>query len=286
MFNKDHGYIDMPQTVACGRCTDCKLDLSRQWAIRIMHEAQLSQETCYITLTYAPEFLPEGGTLELEDWRYFIKKLRRKTNPNIRYYHSGEYGETNTKRPHYHAILFGVSFTDMRLFKTVNGIPLYTSAQLTKIWGKGHASVGYVTMASAAYVARYIMKKQYPSKLHTAQAAYVENYERIDTTTGEIHNVKPEYSTMSRNIGIEWFKKFNADIYNKDFLTFKGEKFRPPKYYDRLYADHNPEHMQEIKRKRNINAAKNPNNTIERLRVRQKVQALKTQKLVRSLSTN
>ena len=289
MFNKDHGYIDMPQTVPCGKCIDCKLDLSRQWAIRILHEAQFSKPTCYITLTYAPEFLPLGGTLLLEDWRYFIKKLRRKTNPNIRYYHSGEYGEATIAnnylaRPHYHAILFNINFNDLVHFKTINKIPLYTSKELTKIWGKGHASVGNVTMQSAAYVARYIMKKQYPSKLSTAQAAYVENYERINTDTGEIHNVKPEYSTMSRNIGIEWFKQFKMDIYNKDYLTYKGEKFRPPKYYDRLYADHNPIHMEEIKAKRQRNADKNPNNTIARLRVRQKIKTLQTAKLIRSLS--
>ena len=123
-----------------------------------MHEAQITQPTCYITLTYAPKFLPTGGTLDLEDWRYFIKKLRRKTNPDIRYYHSGEYGAQNTRRPHYHAILFGIEFTDLVIFKTINGIPLYTSATLTKIWGKGHASGGNVTMQSAAYVALLILK--------------------------------------------------------------------------------------------------------------------------------
>ena len=284
MFSVDLGYRDMPQSVPCGKCTDCKLDLSRQWAIRIMHEAQLSKQKCYITLTYAPKFLPRGGTLELEDWRYFIKKLRRKTNPNIRYYHSGEYGGTSTLRPHYHAILFGIEFDDLVLFKTINGIPLYTSKKLTEIWGKGHASVGNVTMASAAYVARYIMKKQYQSKDPASQAAFVENYERINRETGEIHNVKPEYSTMSRNIGLEWFKRFKMDIYNKDFLTYKGEKFRPPKFYDRLYADHNPEHMEEIKTKRQKHAKKiASNNTIERLRVREKLKLIQLSQLKRTL---
>ncbi len=283
MFDLSHGYQDMPQSVPCGKCIDCQLDLARQWAIRIMHEAQISQDNCYITLTYAPKYLPEGGTLDLEDWRYFIKKLRRKTNPNIRYYHSGEYGGTNTLRPHYHAILFNIDFPDLKIFKTVNKIPLFTSETLTKIWGKGHASIGRVTMASAAYVARYIMKKQYPSKLSTAQAAYVENYERINTITGEVHTVKPEYSTMSRNIGKEWFKLYKMDIYNKDFLTYKGTKFKPPKYYDRLYADHNPEHMEKIKTKRRIKA-KTMEQSIERLRVMQKCQEIRVSQLKRTLS--
>ena len=169
-FDVKLGFSDMPVTVKCGKCIGCRLDLSRQWAIRCMHEADQYDENCYITLTYAPEHLPESATLVLEDWRYFIKKLRR-YNPDIkiRYYHSGEYGKATEKnnwiaRPHYHALIFGFAFKDMTLYKVINEIPLFKSAELTKIWGKGHASVGNITMESAAYVARYIMKKQYPNK--------------------------------------------------------------------------------------------------------------------------
>ena len=140
-------------------------------------------------------------------------------------------------------------------------------------------------MSSAAYVARYIMKKIYPNKEDPKRnALYVKNYERIKINTGEITNVKPEYSTMSRNIGLEWFKKYKMDIYNKDFLTYKGEKFRPPKYYDRLYADLHPDHMEVIKAKREVKNLTSKNNTIERLRVREKVKTLQIAKLKRSLS--
>ncbi len=284
VFNLAHGFRDMPQTVECGKCIDCKLGLSRQWALRCMHESLAYEDNCFITLTYAPQYLPVGGTLVLEDWRYFIKKLRRKyPNRLIRYYHSGEYGGTATKRAHYHAIIFNLDFDDLVQFKTQNGIPLYTSETLTKIWGKGHCSVGRVTMDSVAYVARYIMKKQYPSKLPTAQAAYVENYERIDTDTGEIHNVKPEYSTMSRNIGKEWFLSNQGDCFPKDFVTFKGEKFKPPKFYDRLYSDLHPEQMEVIKKKRGSHNLTSKDNTDDRLRTRARVKTLQTARLIRPL---
>lgn len=285
-FDKKLGFIDMPVTLPCGRCIGCKLDLSRQWALRCMHEAEESDDNCYITLTYAPEHLPEGGTLLKKDFQDFMKRLRKKYGNKIRYYHSGEYGGTNTLRPHYHALIFNLGFDDLVHFKTVNEIPLFTSEKLTKLWGKGHCSVGRVTIDSAAYVARYIMKKQYPNKKDPAsQASYVENYERINTTTGEIHTVSPEYSTMSKNIGKEWFKRYKTSVYPKDFLTYRGEKFKPPKFYDRLYEADSPEKMAIIRHKRKKNMEKqSKNQTINRLRTRERIQSIRATYLPRTLS--
>ena len=301
-FDPKKGYIDMPVTLPCGKCIDCKLNLSRQWAIRCMHESDQQEDNCYITLTYAPKYLPEGATLYMKDFQDFMKRLRKKyctydqdefgnrycVNP-IKFYHSGEYGEATQKnnwiaRPHYHALLFNIDFSDCVPFKEINGITLFVSRKLTKIWGKGHASIGRVTMDSAAYVARYIMKKQYPSKNEAAQARYVENYERIDRDTGEIHTVKPEYSTMSKNIGKAWFDKYKTDVYPSDFLTYKGQKFRPPKAYDRFFEKEQPEEMAKIKAKRTGNMRKQAkNNTPERLLVREKCKKIQISRLTREL---
>ena len=35
----------------CGRCIGCRLDRSKQWAIRLMHEAQQHNKNSFITLT-------------------------------------------------------------------------------------------------------------------------------------------------------------------------------------------------------------------------------------------
>ena len=40
--------------VACGQCLGCRLDRSRMWAIRIVHEASLHDDNCFLTLTYVP----------------------------------------------------------------------------------------------------------------------------------------------------------------------------------------------------------------------------------------
>ena len=56
-FKKTEGYTDaIVQQVPCGQCVGCRLERSRQWAIRCMHESQLHEKNCFITLTYAPEF--------------------------------------------------------------------------------------------------------------------------------------------------------------------------------------------------------------------------------------
>ena len=41
--------------VACGQCLGCRLDRSRMWAMRIVHESSLHESTggnSFITLTY------------------------------------------------------------------------------------------------------------------------------------------------------------------------------------------------------------------------------------------
>lgn len=145
--------------VPCGQCVGCRLERSRQWAVRCVHESQLHKENCFITLTYASEHLPPDSSLHYRDFQLFMKRLRKKfTGKKIRFYMCGEYGE-NFGRPHFHACLFGHNFDDLKLWKTQNNIPLYRSKILEELWPFGHSSVGSVTFESAAYVARYIMKK-------------------------------------------------------------------------------------------------------------------------------
>ena len=56
-----------------------------------------------------------------------MKRLRKKLHPlKIRFFHCGEYGD-KTRRPHYHALIFGYSFPDRKLFKKSKSGDLYTS---------------------------------------------------------------------------------------------------------------------------------------------------------------
>lgn len=258
----------MPVKVPCGQCVGCRLERSRQWAIRCHHEASLHRDNSFITLTYAEEHLPAGRSLDKEAFQKFMKRLRKRfEGRRIRYFHCGEYG-ARFQRPHYHACLFGLDFEDKKLWKVTNDVPLYTSETLQELWPFGFSTVGDVTFQSAAYVARYIMKK-------------ITGEEAAEHYAGR----EPEYTTMSRRPGIGrgWLEKYRDDVYPQDFVVVRGSKMRPPKYYDRIMETEHPVMYREIRGKRVQGAkAHSEDNGSRRLRVREVVQEKRITLLKRS----
>lgn len=241
-----------PITIPCNRCSGCRLEKSRHWATRITHESQLHLENSYLTLTLSdealrardPEHAHRAQSLDHRDWQLFAKRLRKKRGP-FRYYMAGEYGG-KYGRPHYHAILFGIGFADrIPLKKNAQGQTLYTSHELTTLWGNGHASIGDVSFQSAAYVARYVMKKITGDQAH-------DHYKRVDPETGEIYWLLPEYNRMSLKPGIgkDWFLKYQSDVTTGDKCIIEGQEMRPPRYYDKLLALENPKLSEEIRMQR------------------------------------
>ena len=249
----------------CGQCIGCRIDYSRGWAVRCCHEASLHIFNSFITLTYDPSHLPLDGSLDVEHFQKFMKRLRKKLHPlKIRFFHCGEYGD-QTRRPHYHALIFGYGFPDRKLFKKSKAGDLYTSELLTKVWGLGHASVGDLTYESAAYVSRYILKKV-NGRLKKS------HYEVVDYETGEIIDLKPEYVTMSRRPGIaaNWFHKYKSDVYPSDSIHLDGRSFRPPKFYDKIMKSIDPDMIEQIVKDR-LDRFDSKNNTPQRLKVRHEV---------------
>lgn len=286
-------------TLPCGQCIGCRLAHSREWAIRCVHEASLHEDNCFITLTYNPENLPPDGGLIKKDFKDFMKRLRKKfvryatdengkgyaVNP-IRYFHCGEYGEKNL-RPHYHAILFNFNFEDWTyLYDSPGGSEIYTSPTLEKIWGLGFVTVGTVTFESAAYVARYCLKKVNGKlKDQIDEKTDLKHYERINSFTGEIHEVSPEYSTMSRNKGIghNWISQFTTDCYPKDFTTIRGAKVRPPKYYDKYLQSIDPDMYDDIVSGRELSYHQTDRSNEPSLSDQEKVKSAQHKQLKRSL---
>lgn len=243
-------------TVPCGRCMDCRLAHSRDWAIRCVHESQMHEKSSFLTLTYSDEHLPEGGTLDKRAFQLFAKRARKELGP-LRYFHCGEYGD-EFARAHYHACLFGQDFySDRKLLEEKNGYRYYTSATLEKLWPFGHSMIGELTFESAAYVARYVTKKITGPK---AEAHY----------GGKL----PEYTTMSRRPGLAstWLDKFINDVYPHDYVVINGRKMKPPKYYDRKYEKIAPVSFKEVQERRIQNAReKQKNTTWERLEAKAKI---------------
>jgi len=276
-----------PFEVPCGRCVGCRLDKSRVWALRCVHEASLHDENSFITLTYAPEHLPSDGGLVKEDFQKFMKRLRKKFAPRrIRYYMCGEYGD-RTNRPHYHALLFGLDFSDREaLPPSASGADLFTSKTLEKVWGKGFVTVGDVTFESAAYCARYIMKKlNGPACEVVNDETGLRPYERFDSRTGEIVEVEKEYCAMSRRPGIarDWIQKFTGDCYPKDFVTVRGVKVRPPRYYDQYLESVNPDLLDDVKAQRAFVSSLSDDNSELRLSQKKTVKEAQFDQLKRNL---
>jgi len=310
VFNSTQAYqSDNPIEIQCGQCIGCRLERSRQWAIRCLHEASLHEDNCFITLTFSeeglqqrendyikinkkrkkPKPLPRKDSVFTEDNQLFMKKLRKKYGSDIRFYHCGEYGDAN-KRPHYHSLLFNFDFPDKKLLTIKNGERHYVSEilegtenykinhshlfkndnhkKIKGLWPYGMCIIGDVTFESAAYVARYIMKKKFGKQAE-------EHYK----------GRKPEYTTMSRNPGIakKWFDKYKTDLYPSDFIVVNRNKCNVPKYYDKLLEKYFTFEYEVLKDKRIDNMdVHHPDLTEDRLAVREIVQTKRLEQLVRN----
>lgn len=185
--------------VPCKKCLGCRLDYSRKWADRMLLEFLASgKKALFVTMTYNPDNLPYTAqtanydtlpTLNKKDAQDFLKRLRYYyPDKTIRYYLAGEYGP-KTQRPHYHAIIFGLStddFPDLR-YSGQNELHMahYMSPKFQDIWSKGFCTINDANYKTFAYVSRYVMKKVYKE-------------EDDDWYQGRT----PEYTVMSRRPGI------------------------------------------------------------------------------------
>lgn len=187
----------------------------------------------------------------------------------------GEYGETNA-RPHYHALIFGWRPDDAIPYRNTSHGVLYTSDSLSSVWGLGFVSFGDVQFSSAAYVARYSMKKVTGKEA----ASY---YYRPHPVTGEFHQVRPEFMLMSRRpgIGADWFTRYRDDAFPSDFLVHEGRKVGVPRFYKSKLTE---EEQEQVTAKRRKDARKRAHdNTPERLAVREQVQLARLALLKRDL---
>lgn len=156
------------------------MDYARQWRDRMLFELHDSPSAVFVTLTYNPESLPTNTffdfdlqteivepTLSVRDVQLFFKRLRKKfTGRRIRYYLCGEYGP-KTFRPHYHAIIYGLSMVDFpdAVIQGYNelGQAHFSSLSFDNIWSKGFCRFSPVSSQTCAYVSRYVTKKHYKS---------------------------------------------------------------------------------------------------------------------------
>jgi len=268
IFQRQPGIMYVETPLPCGQCLGCRMEQARQWAIRCCQEAEMHDDNCMVTLTYDDANLPDDGGLRPEHPTLWLKKLRRKfPEKKIRYFLAGEYGD-KLSRPHYHVLLFGIDFANDIDYNVKDTRPPQSDLQET--WTHGYVNVAPLTYETAAYVARYCLKKQ------KSEMSY------CDKSTGVI--LHREYTRMSRGrgkvtgIGSKWISSFEHDTYKTDSIHMQGSKIsRPPRYYDKQHIKfHGDNSLDKIKQKRIEESFKRrQDSTPERLAVREKIQRAK-----------
>ena len=263
------------EQIPCQHCWACKLNYSAQWATRIMVECTKSEHNYFITFTYDDNNIPipseteyngqtyvnDGtwmGSLFPQDIDKFMNSLRQYIDRKygkiydeegnringIKYFYAGEYGET-TKRPHYHMILMNCPL-DLNQFYDFHiderGKMHWKSHEIEKYWDLGMIDIGEVEFASAAYVARYCMKK------------ITDN---PDKTKYWKNGMYPEFVRMSRRpgIGMDYYNENWETIYENDKLyvkNFHGQtiEVKPPKAWDKKFKESHPQEWFNIQRSR------------------------------------
>lgn len=160
---KPNGYGSIDRhVVPCGNCPACLSKARSAWSFRLRQELKKAESAFFITLTYDEDNSP--GELVKKDVQDFMKRLRKRVNvledkvcdrvkmplnrlkkAKLKYYFVGEYG-SETKRPHYHAILFNLPWDRVDMIE--------------KSWPFGFSSVGDVNDASINYVTKYVINRK------------------------------------------------------------------------------------------------------------------------------
>lgn len=232
----------------CGKCPACRRSKSAEWALRLQFESKEHKDFCFVTLTYAPEFLPDSYSLVPSHLSSFVKRLRRNleykgVTYKIRYFGCGEYGERRG-RPHYHLFIFGLKPEDFDC--------VYKSWK----FGRIDCQVPMDSGNASQYVAGYVTKKQ--SKVHygpdrvppfSRQSkglgwSYVSKFPRFTQVVknGQYTRYIGRYlrNKLAEKFGVlEEVKKNGLDILIQEFKDFGNIFLHKFKWFDSFY-DSNP----------------------------------------------
>lgn len=272
--NAKNGSYNRYMLIPCRHCFACSINYAADWATRMALECVSNggKHNYFITLTYDEENLPiyekidyvndqgktttfyntgedtwNTGTLQKDHSQKFIKRLRSYLSRhselgNFKFYLCGEYGDLG--RPHYHAILMDCRLDETQFYDCKidsNHHDVWKSKELDKLWGKGFVDVAEASWQDMAYTARYVQKK------------WIKSFKPIDYY---INGKEPEFVTMSKGIGEEYWNKYKDKIYDTDSVIVHGvdgktQKVKPPKRFDSLLKNENEELHDQIKEQRN-----------------------------------
>lgn len=265
--------------IPCGRCDECRIQKSKEWANRLMMEMKYSRCAYFITLTYdelhVPKTFysdPETGeafpalTLVKKDVQDWMKRLRKAfasvygspapfsaSDPStwyderrVRYYLCGEYG-SQTFRPHYHVILFSPPIPDADFSaatgrRTETGGMMYNSDWLSRSWSEDGIVKGFVTYSEVTWKTCAYVARYCLKKRYGAESDFYT-----------VHNIEPEFSLQSVKPGIGWqYYMEHPDLLQYEYITLGTEqetlKFAPPRYFRKLQEKYHGEDAKRAER--------------------------------------
>lgn len=237
----------------CRQCIDCRLERSRQWATRLIHEIPNHKASVFATLTYDDDHIPIDKSLNPSHLTTFFKNLRAKNdhhgNDPIKYFACGEYGDQRG-RPHYHAIIYGhigIEHPENRRERpSRSGDPQYSNPLFSSTWPHGELLFSEHNFETAAYVARYILKKVQGASQALHYGTKTPEFQRCSKGLGKGHIVADDGTPV-------WL----GDIYPADHVVLPGRgAFLPPPYYDRLLEKVDPALYARVKTARKENSQK------------------------------
>lgn len=210
MITVRHG--ENVHTVPCGKCAYCLVNKRSQWMFRVAQEMRTQMHKGYfLTLTYDEKHVARTASgrlsLRFRDVQIYLKRLR-KEKYYVKYICVGEYGG-QTKRPHYHIILW----TDCP--------PEKLQAQ----WYNGHIQFGVLTMASAMYTLKYIIQPKQKQE------------DEVDCFGRNVPGVERTRAQFSKGLGLDYLDRATYNYHTQDydnpemFVIMNGQKVSLPRYY-------------------------------------------------------
>ena len=204
----------------CGHCMPCRINHTSQWTLRLLYELSCWQYASFVTLTYSEDNLPLDSGLHKSHYQNFMKNLRGRIEHKLKFYHCGEYG-SKKKRPHYHAIIYGLDPFNEEHRKAV-----YDSWHMCEAFFFDKLPPDYKTSKSPigkgmlpvcrediAYVCGYVQKKLSGVM---AQEEYGDK--------------QRPYSTCSHYLGLDFALKNQERLKSNKFTFLNAKRIGIPRY--------------------------------------------------------
>lgn len=245
--------------VGCGKCPLCLRKKGNEWNFRLRHMAKFADDCYFITLTYAPEHLPNYGDNGLHNVQCFLKRFRKNNNliPGyFRYFLISELGGEHG-RLHYHAILFNTGMNWMELAKA-----------LRRDWSLGRIDVKHINQNRINYVSKYTLQNLYRGKRFYLKEVTTKKNKYGGSVTSFVKVRIPNYFFMvcSKGIGLDFLTKkmINYILDRGDgCVQENGFTIAIPRYYMSHLEKIDKEKTESIKSVRLTQAIKTYEQTLE-----------------------